>query len=198
MRTLLFFIFAAIGGACYYLHDRDLLDDVPHVLTTLTKPPHEQPVHHFYYGLQSGELLFTGIALDKSATQRLSGLQDLSDSQKSTLQTMLQHATCQLEFDVLKSEQLDDKAFVDIRINTVHPTQLAKTLASSTITGLFSSDLTQKILNATKETGCTGKTKEIDQRIELRQEDGSWKICSECASKDLMLDLLFQIVMLGL
>ena len=198
MRTLLFFLFAAIGGTCYYLHTKNLLDDVPHIITTLTKPPHEQPVHHFYYGLKSGEILFTSLALDESGIENLSGLKDLSDSQKSTLQTLLQHSTCQLEFEVLNSEQVDDKAFVNIRINTVHPTQLAKALAGATITGLFSGDPTNKILGAIKETGCTGKTKEIDQRIELHQEDGAWKICSECASKDLMLELLFQIVRIGL
>ena len=198
MKTLLFFLVAIIGGAGYYLHTQDLLDDVPHMVKTLTKPSHEQPVHHFYYGLKSGELLFTGVALDESGTQNLSGLKDLSASQKSTLQTMLRHATCQLEFDVLNSEQLDDKAFVNIRINTVHPTQLLKALAGGTITGLLSSDPTQKILSSVRETGCTGRTKEIDQRIELHKENGSWKICSECASKDLMLDVLFQIVTMGL
>ena len=198
MRTILFLLFASIAGAGYWLHTQDLLDDVPHMLKTLAKPSHEQPVHHFYYGLKSGEFIFTGMALDKAGIENLSELQDLSESQKSTLQTMLQHATCQLEFEILNSELLDDKAFVNIRINTVHPTKLAKALAGGTLTGLLSKDPTQKILNALRETGCTGKTKEIDQQVELHQEEGSWKICSECAGKDLMLDVLFQIVTIGI
>ena len=194
MKKLFFLFLLILGGGGYYLHTKDLLDDVPHVLVTLSKPAHEQPVHHFYYGLQSGEFLFTGMALDQAGTENLSGLQSLSSSEKEYLKKMIQHVTCQLEFKVLKSEAKEDKAFVTIRINTVHPTQLMKSLAGSTLKNLFSEDPAQKILASLQETGCTGKTKEIDQKIELHKENGEWKICSECAGKDLMLELLFQIV----
>jgi hypothetical protein len=198
MKQLFFLFLLALGGSGYYLHTKDLLDDVPHVLTTLTKPAHEQPVHHFYYGLKSGELLFTGLALDKAGTEQLSTVEDLSPSKKEQLKKLIQYATCQLTFEVLSSNQMDDKAIVNIRINTVHPSKLLKSLAGSTLTNLFAENPSDNILESLKETGCMDKTKQVDQKIELHKEDGAWKICSECAGKDIMLEILYHIVKAGL
>ena len=143
-------------------------------------------------------ILFTGLALDKAGTEHLSNVENLSPSEKEQLKKLIKYATCQLTFDVLSSTQVDDKASVNIRINTVHPSKLVKSLAGSTLGNLFAENPSENILESLQKTGCLDKTKQIDQKIELHKEDGEWKICSDCAGKDIMLEILYHIVKVGL
>ena len=194
MKRFLFFLALLSAGGCYHLYNKGVLDDLPHILQTATKPAHERPIYDFYYGLQRGDIHFISQALNSTGTEQLDKLQSLSKQDQERVTQALQLLACQLSFEIVQSNAIGDKASATIQLRTVSPNEFLQSLAIGTLGGVFTEKPVQHILSTLEETGCLGKVSSTEQFIELRRENNEWKICSECMGKELLLDLLFQVV----
>ena len=182
MKKIIIFLFLIFIGGAGYLHKIELLDDLPHVGRNMLKPSAEQPVDHFFYGLQSGELRFSGFAVDQGGRELIKELQ-LSNPDAGE-NPYLAAATCQLSYNILGhqlSAENSAKGAVQIELTMVPVSEL---IAATVVTGLgniFSSKEKRRsaIIESIRKKGCDSETKTSTHDIKVINTPEGWKVSTQ-------------------
>ena len=187
MKRMIIFLLLTLGLGAAYLHSVGLLDDLPHIGRNLLKSSPEQPVDHFFYGLQSGELRFSGFAVDPAGRELLNELSPNSTT-PDTENPYLSAATCQFSYEVVGhviSPENSAKGTVQLELNMVPVKEL---MAATVITGIgniFSSgeDRKSAIISSLQDKGCTGETKNTSHSVDVINTPEGWKVSTRSLEK---------------
>ena len=180
MKKMILGMLVMLAAAAAYLHHLGFLDDTPHVAKSFLKPPPQRPVDHFFYGLQSGELLFSGYAID-AAGQDL--LRELVSEQPRTNEKnpFIAAATCQLRYNITGhqlSPQTDAEGVVNVELTMVPIRELIAATVVSGIGNIMSSkkERNAAILESLTEKGCQGSAQSAQHKINVVNTIDGWKV----------------------
>ena len=157
-----------------------MLDDTPQVAKSFFKPPPQRPVDHFFYGLQSGELVFSGYAID-SAGQDL--LRELAGEQPTTTEKnpFVTAATCQLSYSIIDHQlaaETDAEAIVSVELTMVPIRELIAATVVSGISNIMSSneERSAAVLESLRAKGCGGSPQRAEHKITVINTADGWKV----------------------